>query len=336
MKVSRAAAAAQAVEGRRRGRNALGAEWRAAGGLDRWLDRQDRELFAGIGYGPDVRAVGFDDHEFGDRLRAVEPACAALFVRGVAEALPPPDRCVAIIGARRCTDEGRWMARDLARAAVEAGAVVVSGLALGIDAAAHTGAMDAGGRTLAVLASPVDRPSPQRNRRIADRIVSGGGWLVSERPPGASVRGYDFPVRNRIVAAVSGLIVVVEAGFKSGTLSTVEHALRMDIPTGAVPGWPTRPMSKGPNALIAAGASLIASGDDLLAAMFESRPPPPAIDLDADEQAVLEGTRLGVAPIERWIANSGLPADRGHVALVRLAGKGVLRRLAAGRMGRVF
>lgn len=300
------------------------------------MEQQPRELPGLGGYGPDVRAIGFDDADFPAPLTAVAPSCAALFVRGRPEPLPAPDRCVAIIGSRRCTDEGRWMARDLAQAATRAGAVVVSGLALGIDAAAHEGALDAGGRTIAVLASPVDRPSPVRNRAIADRIVAGGGWLVSERPPGAAVRGYDFPVRNRIVAALGGLVVVVEAGLRSGTLSTVEHALRLGVPTGAVPGWPTRPLSQGPNALLAAGASVIGSGDDLLAALFESRSPPPALDLDDDERAVLHGTPLAVAPIERWADNSGLPAQRAHVALARLAAKGVLRRLAAGRMGRVL
>jgi DNA processing protein len=336
MEIARAAAAARAAE-RRRGRSTpLAEEWIAAGGLERWLSAQPCPPDNVPAYGPDVRALGFDDVAFPERLRATNPSCAALFVRGRSDALPPARRCVAIIGARQCTDEGRWMARDLARIAAQAGAVVVSGLALGIDAAAHEGAMDAGGRTIAVVASPVDRPTPHRNRRIADRIVAGGGWVVSERPPEATVRAHDFPVRNRLVAGLAALVVVVEARLRSGTLSTVEHALQLGVTTGAVPGWPGRPLSAGPNELLAAGASVIASAEHLLAALFDSAPASAPPDLDADERAVLNGTPLAVAAIDRWTSGSGLSAQRAHVAMVRLAAKGLLRRLEAGRMGRVL
>jgi len=336
MKISRAVAAAHVAERCRSARPPLADQWQSAGGLERWLDRRGADLPFPAAGSAGVRALGFDEPEFPENLRRVVPSCAALFLRGLPEPLPPTERCVAIIGARRCTDEGRWLARDLAAAAARSGVVVVSGLALGTDAAAHEGALDAGGRTIAVLASPVDEPTPQRNRGLADRIVAGGGWLVSERPPGARLSAREFPIRNRLVAALVSLVVVVEASVRSGTLSTVGHALGLGVGVAAVPGWPTRPMSAGPNALLAAGAGVIASGDDLLAALFQSVGSPCAVDLDPDERAVLEGTPLAVAPIERWAANSGVPTPRAHVALTRLASKGVLRRLGGGQMARVL
>ncbi len=347
MEVRRAIAAAAVAE-RRRGRKVpLAEEWTDGAGATAWQDGVVPKTAGfeawleglrepdGPGFRAPVRAVGWHEEEYPPPLRGAHPSCPALFVRGRSEPLPDRRRSVAIVGARRCTDEGKWLARDLAQAAARAGLVVVSGLALGIDAAAHEGALDAGGTTVAVVAGPVDRPSPARNLRIADRIVDGGGWLVSERPPGAPVAGYDFPIRNRIVAAASAVVTVVEATERSGTLSTAAHAMRLGVAVAAVPGWPARPNSRGPNRLLQWGAHPVTCIEDVLALADRTVAPPAAPDLTAAERRVLEGVGLAVAPIEVWVRASGLPAQHAHVALRRLAAKGVLRRLGGGRMGRV-
>ena len=241
------------------------------------------------------------------------------------------------------------MARDLAAGLARAGVVVVSGLAMGIDAAAHEGALDAGGGTVAVLASAVDQPTPRCNAGLADEVLASGGWLVSERPPMASVRPSDFPRRNRLVAGLVSALVVVEAGLSSGTWSTVGHALDLGLDVGAVPGPINSPASQGAHELIRRGAQLVSSADDILSmlgrlpglsdgeAMVSVGPhrvlPP---QLPADERALLDGVAGASGGVGQWLEASGLEPGRAQVALTRLLARGVLRRLPGGRIGRVL
>jgi len=278
-----------------------------------------------------VRAIGPLDPEYPRALHssALRPNPPALFVRG-AGCLPEPEVCVALIGARRCTEEGRSIARSLAVGLARAGITVVSGLALGIDAAAHEGALDGGGKTIAVLASPVDDPSPRTNARLADEIV-GQGWLVSERPPAAAVRASEFPKRNRLVVALSAAVIVVEAGLPSGTLGTVRLALAAQRAVGAVPGSILAPASRGANALLGAGAAMITSVDDALALVSQARAPTQR-DYDEHEHAMLAGVAGPSAPTERWLRGSGLPEPIARKALLRLLASGALAR---GRSGLV-
>jgi DNA processing protein len=213
----------------------------------------------------------------------------------------------------------------MAAAAAEAGQVVVSGLALGIDAAAHEGAVDAGGRTLAVLASAVDYPTPRANASLADEILDSGGWLISERPPGARVEPWSFPVRNRIVAALCGAVLVVEAGLQSGTLSTVREALRLGALVGAVPGSVLSPASAGANALIRNGAMPVTCVADAVG-LLQMRTQPPASPLRTQEAALLRGIPGAGAPAERWIACSGLPEAEARAVLLALIARGYLVR----------
>lgn len=282
-----------------------------------------------------VRAVGPLDPGYPPDLhhRPLRPAPPALFVRGQAP-LPSFEDSVAIIGARRCTENGRAVARMLGVGLAEAGVVVVSGLALGIDAAAHEGAVDAGGRTLAVLASPVDRPTPTANAGLGEEIVASGGWLVSERPPGATVRASEFPRRNRLVVALSAAVVVVEAGLPSGTLGTVARALDVGREVGAVPGSVLSPASRGANALLRAGATPITSVDDVLALLGRARAAEER-RRDPAEDAVLAAVPGASAPIEDWIAGSGLAEDEARSTILRLLARGALRRDGRG-LGRVL
>ncbi len=277
-----------------------------------------------------VAAFGTIDSGYPAGALALTPPPPVLFVRGSGP-LPPRSECLAIIGARRCTPEGRVIARQMAVAAARAGLVVVSGLALGIDGAAHEGAVDAAGRSLAVLASAVDDPTPRAHAGLAGEILEGGGWLLSERPPGASVEGWSFPWRNRIVAAVSGAVLVIEAGLRSGTLSTVRHALQVGTRVGVVPGSVLSPASAGANALIREGAVPVTCPDDAVG-LLRLRTSAPRAPLRDEEEALLRGIPGAGAPADQWIARSGLPEVQARACLLALIARGELLR----RGGRVI
>ncbi len=284
-----------------------------------------------------VRALGWEERGYPEGLRALPEPPPAVFVRGLPEPLPPVERCVALVGARRCTREGRWIAHDLARGLAAQGIVVVSGLALGIDVSAHEGALAGRGRTLAVLPSDVDHPAPRRNHGVAEEIAAGGGWLLSERPPGAAVRPESFPRRNRLVAASAGAVVVVEAALRSGTLSTVDWALRLGRPVGAVPGSPLSPVSAGSNRLLAAGAAVVASVADVVDLLGAARERPlPVAAVDDDARAVLGAVPGASGTAEAWLKASGLPRTRARSALLRLLAAGAVRRVSGGRIVRVL
>lgn len=171
--------------------------------------------------------------------------------------------CVAIVGSRRPTATGRRFAHDLAADLAARGAVVVSGLARGIDEAAHEGALAAGGVTVAVLGSAVDRVHPRRNVTMADRIMERGA-VISEYWPGTPPAPWRFPARNRVVAGLAQAVVVVEAAGRSGALITADFALEQGTPVLAVPGWPGAQMSAGCNALLRSGAALCEGVDDVV------------------------------------------------------------------------
>jgi DNA processing protein len=175
-------------------------------------------------------------------------------------------RAVAIVGARAASAYGRAVARQLAGELAAAGLVVVSGLARGIDAAAHAGALDAGGATVAVLACGPEQVYPPEHRALAERIVAAGA-LVSELPPGTPPRAPHFPLRNRLISGLAEALVVVEARLRSGSLHTVRHALDQGIDVLAVPGPVDAPTSAGPNRLLRDGAAPALDASDVLAAL---------------------------------------------------------------------
>ena len=174
-----------------------------------------------------------------------------------------PDRCVAIVGTREASAYGERIAARLATAAARAGLVVVSGLARGIDAAAHRAAMEAGGLTVAVTGPGVDVPYPAAHRTLLD-LVQQNGVAVSESEPGTKAYRGCFPRRNRIIAALSRVTVVVEAPFKSGAINTATQALEMGRTVAAVPGPIDDARSSGTNLLIRDGAQVITCEADLL------------------------------------------------------------------------
>ena len=195
------------------------------------------------------------------RLAALSDPPVALAVRGDPDVLAAP--AVAIVGSRAASVYGRSAARSLAGEIARTGAVVVSGLALGIDADAHSAALEAGGRTVAVLARGIDGVYPARHEALAERIASSGA-IVSEMPPCTPPLASYFPLRNRIISGLARVLLVVEARQKSGSLITADHAGRQGIEVLAVPGPITAPTSAGTNRLIRDGAGIVLEAEDVL------------------------------------------------------------------------
>ena len=225
-------------------------------------------------------------------LEAADTPPAAIFLRGRPEIVERPG--IAIVGSRLATETGRDLSRRLAGAIAACGRPVVSGLARGIDAAAHRGALAAGGPTVAVLGCGVDVAYPRMNLRIFRKIAKEGA-LVSEFAPGEGAAPHHFPRRNRIVAALSEVVVVVEAGRKSGAMITVEHALRQGKDVWVAPGPAGASGWLGGRALIAEGATRLESIDEFItrACGGPARPEEPA--LPPEEAALF--ARLGSEPV---------------------------------------
>jgi DNA processing protein len=200
-----------------------------------------------------------------DDLLAEDRPGEPLYVRGdqLAAALSAPT--VAIVGARACSSYGAQIAHQLACEFAAAGVTVVSGLARGVDAVAHRGSLEAGGRTVAVLGCGIDRDYPRAHADLAQRIAAGGA-VVSEYPPGVEPAPWRFPARNRIIAALADVVVIVEARERSGALITVDLAIEIGRPIYALPGETTSLLSVGTNQLIRHGhATLITAAADVLA-----------------------------------------------------------------------
>ncbi|ADB52090.1 DNA-processing protein DprA [Conexibacter woesei] len=270
------------------------------------------------------------------RLRDLPDAPAVLHLLGRAdrfEQLIEADG-VAIVGARRATPYGIEQARGIARGLAAAGITVVSGMALGIDAAAHTGALEASGSTLAVLAGGAERAYPASKRRLHERIAA-SGVVVSEMPPGTPIRRWAFPARNRTIAALARLTVVVEAGERSGSLITATLALDLGRDVAAVPGLVTAPLAAGTNGLIAEGARLIRGPQDVLELLFGADAPrvpgnAVASGLPADLRALLERVGSGQDTVAALTAD-GLPVDAALAGLAQLELRGKVRRTTGGR-----
>jgi DNA processing protein len=188
---------------------------------------------------------------------------------------------VAVVGSRRCDEYGADLAREIARDLARAGVSIVSGGARGVDAAAHEGALEGGGHTVAVLGTGVDVCYPAEHRDLFERIVEAGGALLSEQPDGARGWKGNFPRRNRIVSGMSDAVVVVRAGERSGALVTAGWARSQGVPLFAVPGDVRDELSAGPNDLLRRGARLAASPDDVLAALGFDAPGARLVELPA-------------------------------------------------------
>ena len=208
-----------------------------------------------------IRPIHLRSDEYPDHLAESPDAPAVIYVAGDMD--PRDNNGVAIVGTRNATDYGIQMATTLAHDLASMGITIISGLAIGIDTAAHRGALKPGGRTIAVLAGGLDSIYPQRNRGLARQIVESGS-LVSEYQLGVRSKRDHFPRRNRIISGLSRGVVVVEAAKKSGATWTVKWALDQNREVFAVPGNATSPQSEGTNWLIQQGAKLTTRADDVI------------------------------------------------------------------------
>jgi len=218
------------------------------------------------------------DGLYPDALARVADRPAGLRLVG---SLGAPAARVAVVGARLTDEYGRDLARSLAAGLARAGVSIVSGGARGVDAAAHEGALEAGGHTVAVLGTGVDRVYPAGHRDLFERIVAAGGALLSEQPDGTPGWQANFPRRNRIVSGMSDAVVVVRAGEKSGALVTAAWARSQGVPLFAVPGDVRDELSAGPLGLLRGGARVAGGAEDVLAALGIGAPAPLQIELPA-------------------------------------------------------
>jgi DNA processing protein len=294
-------------------------------------EEQARVELAGVG------VVVWGDPEYPARLQTIASAPPVLYVRGSLEA--GDDAAVAIVGSRHATAYGEAVARELATELTRRGLIIVSGLARGIDAAAHRGALAAGGRTLAVLGSGLDEIYPPEHRGLADEVATSGA-LLSEFPLGTSPLKPHFPRRNRIISGLSLGVVVVEAGVGSGALITAHHALEQGREVFAVPGRVHARYSEGCNRLIKAGAKLVENWEDVFVELVPAikgrgrvRPAePPRPVLTADEQQLFDLLADEPLHIDQFIVMSGWGGGRVASVLVGLEMKGVIRQVK----GKVF
>jgi DNA processing protein len=286
-----------------------------------------------------ARTVTWGDAGYPAPLRTIAEPPLALAVRGTLVEGDHP--AVAIVGARRCSDYGRRIAHELATGLAQAGLTVVSGLAAGVDGAAHRGALEAGGRTVAVMATGMDAVYPSWHDALA-RAVAVQGALVTEFPLGSPPRQHHFPRRNRIVAGLSAGVVVVEAAEQSGSLITARLALEQGREVFAVPGPIGTARHRGSHRLIRQGATLVTSVDDvlaeiapaLLARVAAARLRAAAATLTTDERAVLDAMDDGPAHVDEITARTGRAAAADLETLLALELRGLVEQRPGARFAR--
>lgn len=276
----------------------------------------------------DERAVHKGEMGYPARLLALAEPPSPLWIRG---GWTPARRAVALVGARAATERGMDVARELGAALARAGVDVVSGGALGIDAASHRGALNeadhsSAGRTVAVLGTGIDVAYPERNAGMFEEIVASGGALVTQFAPGEQPRRKSFPIRNAVIAGLADLVVVVEAQPASGTTHTVRAMHWLGRPVAAVPG------SHGTDALILAGGAVAVAGADDVLAVLDGRqpapPPPPEDPLAARIYAALDDVPRDVGELA---FRAGLSVGTCAAMVVDLELGGLAARAAGGR-----
>jgi DNA processing protein len=250
-------------------------------------------------------------------LAAIHDPPACLHLRGSADAGLLQGPTVAIVGARACSAYGRSVARSLARDLAAAGLVVVSGMARGIDGEAHRGALEAGGRTVAVLGCGIDRDYPAAHAELARRICE-QGLVVSEYEAGVEPAPWRFPARNRIIAGLCRATVVVEARERSGALITADFALEEGRDVLAVPGEITSSLSAGTNALLKLGAGPVTCAADVLELYDLVAPSPRAPSLGPTAETLLARLRESALTGDELVRASGLEPGESAAALTAL------------------
>ena len=290
-----------------------------------------------------------EDAQYPPLLRQIAHPPHLLYVYGETDLT---DRFpVAVVGTRRASAYGLTHTREIAAELAQTGVCVVSGLALGIDAAAHTGALDGGGRTVAVLGSALDKPYPQENEPLMRRILENGGSVVSEYAPGTPPSRYSFLQRNRIIAGMCLGTLVTEGPRRSGALNTATRTLESGREVFALPGNVDSPGAQLPNMLISEGARLVTGAADILSALvIEPKDAPKAAQaavapmeapaekkphipggLDETQRAICAALLAGEADFDALCAVSGLESDELGALLIEMEMDGLVTPLAGTR-----
>ena len=276
-----------------------------------------------------IRLLCIEDPDYPALLREAPAAPPLLYVRGTL--MPGDEWALAVVGTRTPSHYGREATRRLARELTNAGLTLVSGLALGVDTLVHEAALDAGGRTIAVLACGVDIAYPERNRRLAERICENGA-LIGDYPIGTKPVAGNFPPRNRIISGLSRGVLVTEAGERSGALITVDYALEQGRDVFAVPGSIFASTSAGTNRLISRGAGLVTTAQDVLdaldlGAVSVRQEVAAAVPADPTEAALLEHLSAEPRHIDEIGRASGVNASVALATLSLLELKGSVRQV---------
>lgn len=276
-----------------------------------------------------VSILTWDDEGYPRRLKEIDQPPPVLYVRGTLEA--GDDWAVAVVGTRHVTAYGRQVADEVSGTLARSGVTVVSGMARGVDTVAHQAALNAGGRTIAVLGCGVDVVYPPENRRLAAQIVEHGG-LISDYPLGMAPEGQNFPPRNRIISGISQAVIIVEAGVTSGSLITASFAVEQGRDVFAVPGSILAPQCQGTNRLIRDGAAPLLSPQDVLEALNlemvtehrAARVALPTEPLELQLYQVLGQEPMHVDDIRN---KADLPIERVSATLALMELKGTVRQL---------
>lgn len=308
------------------------------------VEAAEAELEAAQTAGARIVAIG--EPEYPIMLQRMELPPPLIAIRGEASIFAKP--AIAIVGARNASLAGIKMARQLANDLGKAGYATISGLARGIDTAAHQGSLQSG--TVAILAGGIDRPYPPENAGLLESIIEQGGAVVSEMPMGWEPRAQDFPRRNRLIAGLGFGLVVVEAAQRSGSLISARLAGEMGRLVFAVPGSPLDPRAGGANALLKDGAILVTEAEDILRQLapmtgaqpmqrdtfeepadFASHPPP----TDSQRDAILEALSPVPAPIDDIVRHTGLHPSQVQLVLLELDLAGRLERHIGGTVSTI-
>lgn len=280
---------------------------------------------------PDHHLLALGDDEYPREILQIPDPPTLLYAIGELALLNRP--ALAIVGSRNATRQGDIDAREFARALSEAGYAIASGLALGIDAAAHRGGLAGRSSTIAVVGTGLDRVYPAGNRDLA-REIAARGVLVSELPLGTPPAASNFPSRNRIISGLSQGVLVVEAAMKSGSLITARLALEQGRDVFAIPGSIHSPLAKGCHWLIKQGAKLVESADDVLAELRGLAPAPSADsdspDATGPDHSLLEALGHAPATLDTLVLRTGSSAAQLAAELSRLELEGRIERLPGG------
>lgn len=294
------------------------------------LDRAEREQ---------IHLIGLGDPLYPTLLAAIPTAPPLLYVRGELDNLALPQ--IAIVGSRNPSPGGKSNAYNFARELAATGFTITSGLALGIDGAAHGGALEAEGRTIAVMGTGVDTIYPRRHLPLAQKILEQGGTLLSEFPLGAAPQASHFPRRNRIISGLSMAVLVVEAAVKSGSLITARYALQHGREVFAVPGSIHNPLSRGCHLLLREGATLVEQVADMREALqgmlaFKWQEVGTALNADSTDAAgpeevmILDALGFDVVSFDELSDRTGLPAGQLLSILTRMELDGWLQQSSDG------